>query len=171
MGGQAGALWSGLLLHPGTSMHLLSRLPPIAVLFFACAAPALANPAETTWVTEIHAGQAPARKPVTTGSLGQKTPRTHALDGIASFYWQDQMTASGERFNKRDMTAAHPSLPFGTLVEVTNLRNGRKTVVRINDRGPFKPGRIIDVSEAAAEILDMQARGLAPVKLQVVSNP
>jgi rare lipoprotein A len=81
------------------------------------------------------------------------------------------MTASGERFDKRDMTAAHPSLPFGTLVEVTNLRNGRKTVVRINDRGPFKPGRIIDVSEAAAEILDMQARGLAPVKLQVVSNP
>ncbi len=152
-------------------MPPLSRLPLVAALLSTSTASALANPVETNWVTEVHAAPASATKPVITGALGSTTSRAHALDGIASFYWQDQMTASGERFDKRDMTAAHPSLPFGTLVEVTNLRNGRKTVVRINDRGPFKPGRIIDVSEAAAEILDMQARGLAPVKLQVVSNP
>jgi rare lipoprotein A len=168
---QAGALSSGLLLNPGISMPPLSRLPLVAALLSTSMASALANPVDTHWVTEVHAAPASAKKPVITGALGPKTGRAHALDGIASFYWQDQMTASGERFDKRDMTAAHPSLPFGTLVEVTNLRNGRKTVVRINDRGPFKPGRIIDVSEAAAEILDMQARGLAPVKLQVVSNP
>jgi rare lipoprotein A len=139
-----------------------------AALVASSAGAALSNSTESTWVTEVHAGPAPANK-VVTGSLGPKSGKQHALDGIASYYWQDQMTASGERFNKRDMTAAHPSLPFGTLVEVTNTRNGRKTVVRINDRGPFKPGRIIDVSEAAAEVLDMTGRGLAPVKLQVVS--
>jgi rare lipoprotein A (peptidoglycan hydrolase) len=168
---QAGALSSQRLLYSGLSMPFLCRLPVAAALLLVSAGASFANPAGTDWVTEIHAGPVAAKKPLVTGSLGPKTPKTHALDGIASYYWQEQMTASGEVFNKRDMTAAHPSLPFGTLVEVTNLRNGRKTVVRINDRGPFKPGRIIDVSEAAAEILDMQARGLAPVKLQVVSNP
>jgi rare lipoprotein A len=124
-----------------------------------------ANPVETNWVTEVR----DERAAVVTGSVGKNAAKSHALDGIASYYWQEQMTASGERFDKRAMTAAHPTLPFGTLVAVTNLRNGRTTVVRINDRGPFKPGRIIDVSEAAAEVLEMQSRGLAPVKLEVVS--
>ncbi|MCU0791079.1 MAG: septal ring lytic transglycosylase RlpA family protein [Nitratireductor sp.] len=131
---------------------------------------ASANPVETSWVTQVHTGAKASKPPLTTGSLGSKKPKSHALDGIASYYWQGQMTASGEVFDKRAMTAAHPTLPFGTLVAVTNLRNGKKTVVRINDRGPFKPGRIIDVSEAAAEILEMQSRGLAPVKLEVVST-
>ncbi len=140
----------------------------VAAMPFAGAS---ANSIETNWVTEVHVGPATSKKPAVTGSLGPRRERSHALDGIASYYWQSQMTASGEVFDKRAMTAAHPTLPFGTLVEVTNLRNGRKTVVRINDRGPFKPGRVIDVSEAAAEILEMQARGLAPVKLQVVANP
>jgi rare lipoprotein A len=149
-------------------MSLLRRLSHATVILAASAGAVLANSIDTNWVTELHVGPAPATK-IVTGSFGPKATKTHALDGIASFYWQEQMTASGEKFNKRDMTAAHPTLPFGTLVEVTNTRNGRKTVVRINDRGPFKPGRVIDVSEAAAEILDMTGRGLAPVKLQVVS--
>ncbi len=148
-------------------MSPISRLPLAAVILTASAGVVLATSIDTNWVTEVHVGPAPA-KTVVTGSLGPKAPKTHALDGIASYYWQGQMTASGEKFNKRDMTAAHPTLPFGTLVEVTNTRNGKKTVVRINDRGPFKPGRVIDVSEAAAEVLDMTGRGLAPVKLQVV---
>lgn len=135
---------------------------------------AQANPVETQWVTHVQIGpsapkSAPIKKPLTTGSINAKAPKTHGMDGIASYYWQGQKTASGEVFDKRAMTAAHPTLPFGTLVAVTNLRNGRQTVVRINDRGPFKPGRVIDVSEAAAEILDMQSRGLAPVKLHIVS--
>jgi rare lipoprotein A len=151
---------------PGTDMPtaaIFIRAAAIAVVVAACTA-AEANPVATHWVTEVHSPSKP------TGSRGPKPSRAHALDGIASYYWQDQMTASGEVFDKRAMTAAHPTLPFGTLVAVTNLRNGKKTVVRINDRGPFKPGRIIDVSEAAAEILDMQARGLAPVKLEVVAS-
>ncbi len=130
---------------------------------------ALANPTASDWVTEVHVGTAPAKK-VVTGSLRPAKAKAHALNGIASFYWQGQMTASGEAFDKRAMTAAHPTLPFGTLVAVTNLRNGKRTVVRINDRGPFKPGRVIDLSEAAAEILDMQARGLVPVELEVVAS-
>ena len=149
----------------------LTRAAAAAVAVLGVASTAAgANPVETRWVTEVHSGPPGSKPPLTTGSLGPKPARSHALDGIASYYWQDQMTASGEVFDKRAMTAAHPTLPFGTLVAVTNLRNGKKTVVRINDRGPFKPGRIIDVSEAAAEILDMQSRGLAPVKLEVVSS-
>lgn len=93
---------------------------------------------------------------------------THALQGIASYYWQEQMTATGERFDKTQLTAAHKTLPFGTRVKVTNLANGRTVVVRINDRGPFKPGRIIDLSEAAAREIDMTAKGLTQVALDVV---
>jgi rare lipoprotein A len=140
-----------------------------AVAFAVHGGTAHANPAASDWVTEVHVGPAPAKK-VVTGSLGPAKAKAHALNGIASFYWQGQMTASGEAFDKRAMTAAHPTLPFGTLVAVTNLRNGKRTVVRINDRGPFKPGRVIDLSEAAAEILDMQARGLVPVELEVVAS-
>lgn len=94
----------------------------------------------------------------------------HALDGIASYYWQDQMTASGERFNKRDMTAAHPTLPFGTRVRVTHAASGRSVIVRINDRGPFKKGRVIDLSEAAAQSIGMTGAGLAHVRLVVVAG-
>ena len=94
---------------------------------------------------------------------------THAVDGIASFYWQEQKTANGERFDKMAMTAAHKSLPFGTRVKVTNRNNGRSVVVRINDRGPFKPGRVIDLSYAAADAIGMRDKGLVPVKVEVIN--
>lgn len=94
----------------------------------------------------------------------------HAMDGVASYYWQDQMTANGERFNKRAMTAAHRTLPFGTRVRVTHARTGHSVVVRINDRGPFKKSRVIDLSEAAAEAIGMTGPGLAPVRIDVVSR-
>jgi rare lipoprotein A len=68
------------------------------------------------------------------------------------------------------MTAAHPTLPFGTEVRVTNLKNGRQAVVRINDRGPFIPGRIIDLSLRAAEVLGMVRSGLAPVRVEVLQR-
>ncbi|MBX9925718.1 MAG: septal ring lytic transglycosylase RlpA family protein [Hyphomicrobiaceae bacterium] len=97
-------------------------------------------------------------------------PRSHAMEGIASFYWQDQMTASGERFDRSAMTAAHKTLPIGTQVRVTNVVNGRTVVVRINDRGPFKPGRVIDLSQAAAREIDMERAGLVPVKVEVVGR-
>ena len=102
--------------------------------------------------------------------INPATGKSHTLEGIASYYWQDQMTATGERFDKTAMTAAHKTLPMHSRVRVTNVVNGRSVVVRINDRGPFKPGRVIDLSEAAAHQLNMQSLGLVPVKIQVISN-
>jgi rare lipoprotein A len=85
-----------------------------------------------------------------------------AESGVASVYaYEGEKTASGERANPRALTAAHRTLPFGTRVKFTNKRNGRTVMVRINDRGPFKRGRIIDLTPAAAQRLGMD--GLAPV--------
>jgi rare lipoprotein A len=94
--------------------------------------------------------------------------------GKASWYgdrFHGRMTASGERFDQGDMTAAHRKLPFGARVRVKNERNGRSVVVRINDRGPYGPGRIIDVSRAAAEKLDMIRAGVVPVTVEVLELP
>ena len=91
--------------------------------------------------------------------------------GIASYYgseFHDQATASGERFDMREMTAAHRTLPFGTRVRVTNLGNGRAAVVRINDRGPFVQGRVLDLSYAAARELRLIGSGMGRVRLQVL---
>ncbi|MGH6949156.1 MAG: septal ring lytic transglycosylase RlpA family protein [Kiloniellales bacterium] len=93
-------------------------------------------------------------------------------EGIASWYGSyhhGRRTASGERFDMNAATAAHPTLPFGTLVRVTNLDNGRSLVLRINDRGPFVGDRIIDVSRAAARQLGFLAQGLAQVRVQRVA--
>ncbi|HWO20329.1 MAG TPA: septal ring lytic transglycosylase RlpA family protein [Kofleriaceae bacterium] len=86
--------------------------------------------------------------------------------GLATWYGVGRRTASGERFDKHAMTAAHRTLPFGTRVRVTNQRNGRSVIVRINDRGPFARGRIIDVTEGAAVQLDMKRDGVVPVKVE-----
>lgn len=93
---------------------------------------------------------------------------SHDLDGLASYYWQFPITATGERYDPHALTAAHKTLPFNTNVRVTNLANGRQVIVRINNRGPYKPGRVIDLSVAAAEALDMTRRGIVPVKLDVI---
>lgn len=91
--------------------------------------------------------------------------------GKASYYAQahhGKRTASGERFDQNALTAAHRSLPFGSWVKVTNLNNGRTVVVRINDRGPFVRGRIIDVSRRAAQQLDMLRAGVVPVRVEAL---
>jgi rare lipoprotein A len=91
--------------------------------------------------------------------------------GTASWYgdyFQGKATASGEPYNMYDLTAAHPTLPLGSWVRVTNLRNGRAVVVRINDRGPVVPGRIIDLSYNTARVLQFKSQGLQRVRLDVV---
>jgi len=99
---------------------------------------------------------------------------THAKPyqvGTASWYGSDFMgraTASGEPYNMYDLTAAHPTLPLGSLVRVTNLRNGRAIVVRINDRGPVVEGRIIDLSYSAARALKFKEQGIQRVRLDLV---
>lgn len=90
--------------------------------------------------------------------------------GAASWYgpgFHGKRTASGERFNQNALTAAHRSLPFGTRVKVTNRTNGRSVIVRINDRGPFSGGRVIDLSRGAASRLGMVNQGVARVVLDV----
>ena len=91
--------------------------------------------------------------------------------GTASWYGEyfvGRATASGEPYNMYDLTAAHPTLPLGTWVRVTNLHNGRRVYVRINDRGPIVPGRIIDLSYSAAQSLRFTTKGLERVRLDVV---
>ena len=111
---------------------------------------------------------------IATGRHNTRTtnsPQSKAYQvGTASWYgewFQGKPTASGEPFNMRDFTAAHPSLPLGTFVKVTNLRNGKAVVVRINDRGPVVDGRIIDVSYNAARALGFKERGLQKVRLDL----
>ncbi len=94
--------------------------------------------------------------------------------GLASWYGgkhHGKLTASGEVFNQNRFTAAHPTLPWGTRVKVINLDNGKSVDVLINDRGPFKPGRIIDVSRAAARALGMVRRGITKVRIEWLAAP
>lgn len=111
------------------------------------------------------------------GSAAEKRKKSDGkglLSGIASIYasrFHGRHTASGERYNHEALTAAHRSLPFGTLVRVFNLKNGRDIVVRINDRGPFHRGRIIDLSAGAARALGFLRQGMTKVKLEVLHLP
>ena len=104
-------------------------------------------------------------------SAGPRAGVVAVFEGKASWYGREQngqLTANGERFNMYALTAAHRTLHMGTRVRVINLRNGRATVVRINDRGPYSHGRIIDVSYAAAKLLGMLDAGVVPVRLEVL---
>lgn len=105
------------------------------------------------------------KRPSTTPS-----PRDYVEEGIASWYgkpYHGRTTASGERYDMHALTAAHRTLPFQTMVKVTNLENRRTVVVRITDRGPFVKGRIIDLSRAAAKQLGMVERGIVRVRIEV----
>jgi rare lipoprotein A len=91
-----------------------------------------------------------------------------ASNGVASFYTEGSRTASGEKFDTHELTAAHPTLPFGTRLRVTNISTGRAVTVRVNDRGPYVAGRVVDVSQSAANALGMVGAGIAKVRLDVV---
>jgi rare lipoprotein A len=123
-------------------------------------------------LTATLAGCATARGPV--GMPSKKAPPGTVQAGEASWYGErhhGRRTASGELYDKNQLTAAHPALPFGTLVLVTNLQNGRSVEVRVNDRGPTAAGRIIDLSYSAARALGAVAAGTVPVSVRVLSTP
>ena len=108
------------------------------------------------------------RKTIPESSLGG-SGKLRTEEGYASYYadkFNGRQTASGEVFNNLKYTAAHKKLPFGTMVKVTNLANGKSVIVRINDRGPFVSGRIIDLTRAAATTLGMLNAGTAKVSIQ-----
>jgi rare lipoprotein A len=111
--------------------------------------------------------------PVSTEARNQTGKHQPYQVGTASWYGEDfdgKQTASGEDFNMYDLTAAHPSLPLGSYVRVTNLRNGRAVVVKVNDRGPIVQGRIIDLSFGAAQVLHFNDHGLQKVRLDLVKR-
>lgn len=93
-------------------------------------------------------------------------------NGKASYYhdkFQGRVTSNGEQYDKNDFTAAHLTLPFNSIVHVLNKKNGKSVIVRINDRGPFKKSRIIDLSKSAAEKIEMVPLGIVPVKIRVMT--
>lgn len=116
---------------------------------------------------------APAKRQAS--KTGSRTkPQGKVEKGKASYYadkFHGRATASGEKYDKRKLTGAHRTLPFGTVVRVTNTATGQSVDVRINDRGPFKAGRVVDVSRAAAEKLGMIRAGVIDCTVQVISKP
>jgi rare lipoprotein A len=149
----------------------------IPLMAAALAAALLAACAQSPAVTE-KPGLRTTHRPVATNrhaaAVRKHTPyapntsRHVASHGVASFYTAGTLTANGERFDTNQLTAAHPTLPFGTRLRVTNVATGQSVTVRVNDRGPFTRGRIVDVSYSAAESLGMVGNGVAKVKLDVV---
>ena len=137
----------------------------LLVLQVAATAPAAANVNARDSVGHFsrlhHFGHNPHHFPDSTGA---------ARSGVASYYGEPQRLASGGRFDPNAMTAAHKTLPFGTRVRVTHLRNGRSVDVRINDRGPYVAGRVIDLSKAAAGAIGMTKEGTARIKLTVLGR-
>ena len=133
---------------------------------------------ESEEITGIHEAvpvrplPAPPPRPMATDSA-MPSKLIEVVQGAASWYgpgFYGLTTANGERFRKGTLTAAHRTLPFGTKVRVTNLSNGRSVVVRINDRGPFRNHRVIDLAHGAATELQMMQAGEVPVKLEILAK-
>jgi rare lipoprotein A len=127
---------------------------------------ALQHNRPTSFVTHVRTASTRTHAPFAPHKDAAGTPM--ASHGIASFYTEGTRTANGEKFDTYDLTAAHPTLPFGTRLRVTNAATGRSVTVRVNDRGPYVPGRIVDVSYSAADALGIVGQGIANVKLDVI---
>jgi rare lipoprotein A len=140
---------------------------------FAAPAPTLATPSMNTRFPGIHFEGTGVSAKWTPSNVNHIQSAGVELASTASWYgvpdgFHGQRTANGEIFNAYGLTAAHRSLPFGTMVRVTNLNNNRSVVVRVTDRGPFVGGRAIDISQGAASRIGMISTGTAPVKLEVI---
>ncbi|WP_027882407.1 septal ring lytic transglycosylase RlpA family protein [Meiothermus rufus] len=184
-------LWSGLALgqgyvvQPGDTLERIARLFQVQVAELMLANGLIQDPLPVGVALHIPGSDwdpmnlevLPLEEPLPwvflplpPAPLEAKTPPL-GLQGRASWYggrFHGRRTASGERFNKFHLTAAHRTLPFGTRVRVTNLHNGRSVVVRINDRGPYSQGRILDLSYAAARQLGILRQGVAQVRLEIL---
>ena len=143
----------------------------IAALMVACSSSSSVSPSsssskkKTTTTTKSTTSSSSTSSAVKVGTV---------TTGQASYYadkFNGNTTASGEKYNKNALTCAHRTYPFGTVLKVTNTTNGKSVQLRVNDRGPFKAGRIVDVSGAAADKLDMKKAGVVNVKVEVISVP
>ena len=137
-----------------------------AATLAACGGPAVVSQ-KSEWGTAGNRHPAPAKTAKHILSATKSAAKTPPY-GVASFYKDDTETASGEKFDPHQLTAAHRTLPFGTRLRVTNVETGRSVTVRINDRGPYIPGRSVDLSYSAADTIGMVERGVTKVKLEVV---
>ena len=151
----------------------------LALVLLLAASQALASPNSEEFMVEPAEKETggvlnPSQTSKAKAEEGANRPNSSLLqvvNGAASWYgpgFYGRTTANGERFRKGTMTAAHRTLPFGTKVRVTNLNNGRSVVVRINDRGPFRAHRVIDLAHGAASELKMMRSGEVPVRLEVL---
>ena len=152
-------------------LHLFAAALTAATLA-ACAQGPMVSDQPAARTTSRYASLGTDRKAAASKRAATTTARAAAetretAHGVASFYRPTQ-TASGEKVVTGELTAAHRTLPFGTRVRVTDVATGKSVTVRVNDRGPFIPGRVVDVSHSAAESLGITGRGLAKVKLDVV---
>jgi len=153
-------------------------VPPLAGFLLSLALAACAQSPAVTTRSELLAGNRQASlgdhgrankaETVALARVKHPTETNFSSVGLASYYSEGAQTASGERFNPQELTAAHRSLPFGTRLRVTNLSTGRSVTVRVNDRGPFVAGRVVDVSYSAASSLGMIGTGTAKVRIDVV---
>jgi len=151
------------------SLILPTALLPLLVL--ACGTPDVVA-AEVTAKSKVaggHANLSPSHR-ANQNRQRKPSPAASGQVGTASYYKHGQFVASGGRFNPGAMTAAHPTLPFGTRVRVTHLASGRTVEVRINDRGPFIAGRILDLSKAAADFIGLTASGVARVSMTILGR-
>jgi rare lipoprotein A len=156
-----------------TSGRLLLAVTAAASLAACAQSPVGRQKADLTATSRQAAVERPQRvaalhpRPISRARIPDGDAKQTAAHGVASFY-SDTETASGERFDKNELTAAHPSLPFGTKLRVTDVSSGRFVTVRVNDRGPYVRGRVVDISPSAAEALGMVDKGVANVRLDVV---
>jgi len=144
----------------------LAAAAVLAVLLAACGS---VDPEQAGYAGRPHAGAYPQAGP----SAGASAAAQYDAVGTASWYgkpYHGRRTASGEVYNMHRLTAAHRTLPFGTRVVVTNLENGRTVIVTINDRGPFKGNRVIDVSQKAAGQLGFLSQGLTRVGMRILAS-
>ena len=155
------------------------KVKHLALVLFLTASPALASPSAEEFMVEpaetetggVFMPSQPKQARTTEGANRPHSRLLQVVNGAASWYgpgFYGRTTASGERLRKGTFTAAHRTLPFGTRVRVTNLENGRTVVVRINDRGPFRAHRVIDLAHGAASELKMMRSGEVPVRLEVL---
>ena len=135
----------------------------IALLVVGLGAAQGPNNSETSSLTSPNQAKPAVRTP-----SGKAQPYQIGTASWYGEYFDGKPTASGEDYDMYDMTAAHPTLPLGSYVRVTNLHNGRAVVVKVNDRGPIVPGRIIDLSYGAAQVLQFEHRGLQKVRIDLV---
>lgn len=163
-----------LLALPATAGHAEQPAAATVAAAFADLGPATTEPfAEGHAVDVTEVAPSPIAAPIPADAPLSAQVASMLDTGMASYYGRElagNRTASGEAFDPTDLTAAHRTLPFGTRLRVTNQRTGQSVIVRVNDRGPYARGRVLDVSHAAAERIGMVRSGHAPVSIELIQG-